>query len=345
MTKDLRNVGEAARRRSGIEASVNGSFSGSTVESSRAGLSSVDESCSPSTGNAGLEENAPWDALEADRDGGLSELPRPSLSLDAAKGLLLQTAWAVMRDLAGPLPPDELVCKVILSASSALIEKNASVLPACLGVFVLVHAFVRACAFAAAGAGEHACRVRVSIRRGGGGGCHVRGPEQGSTVIVIYRCRRLTTYEHHTKEMRVVEVASRRRPPPASKNRSCVYVLRTGDAFFYVGETDDIEKRLRDHRSSSRLRGRGGVDAAYLMVPEGLEGKSMAKAIEALAIQQLESAGFPLLSSRDSRNRNAPRRSAPDPATAEASSGSLPPDSAEKGPAVDSAESLEASMA
>lgn len=59
------------------------------------------------------------------------------------------------------------------------------------------------------------------------------------------------------------------------------------------------------------MKGRGGVDAAYIMVPEGLEGKSMAKAIEARAIQQLEEAGFPLLSSRDSRNRNTPRRSAP----------------------------------
>lgn len=49
------------------------------------------------------------------------------------------------------------------------------------------------------------------------------------------------------------------------------------------------------------------MEAAYLVVPSGREGQSLAKAIEHHAIHSLQQAGFPLLSVTDSRSKRSPR--------------------------------------
>lgn len=49
-----------------------------------------------------------------------------------------------------------------------------------------------------------------------------------------------------------VEVIDRPRlePPPAASNRACVYVVRRpGDGAFYVGETDRLLERFREHKT------------------------------------------------------------------------------------------------
>ena len=49
------------------------------------------------------------------------------------------------------------------------------------------------------------------------------------------------------------------------------------------------------------------MEAAYLVVPSGREGQSLAKAVEHHAIHALQQAGFPLLSVTDSRSKRSPR--------------------------------------
>ena len=49
------------------------------------------------------------------------------------------------------------------------------------------------------------------------------------------------------------------------------------------------------------------MEAAYLVVPSGQEGQSLAKAIERQAIHTLQQAGFPMLSVTDSRSKRSPR--------------------------------------
>ncbi len=49
------------------------------------------------------------------------------------------------------------------------------------------------------------------------------------------------------------------------------------------------------------------MEAAYLVVPTGLDGQSLAKAIERQTIQALQQASFPMLSVTDSRAKRSPR--------------------------------------
>ena len=78
--------------------------------------------------------------------------------------------------------------------------------------------------------------------------------------------------------------------------RSYVYVARTAEGWFYVGETDDLRSRIAAHRKA-RAFGGNGVSFVCLSVPFG--GKSMARRVEAAAIRELWHQGFPLLSLSD----------------------------------------------
>lgn len=52
------------------------------------------------------------------------------------------------------------------------------------------------------------------------------------------------------------------------------------------------------------------MEAAYIKVPSSLQGKSVAREVEASAIKALQEAGFHLLSVTDRRNKRPPRAAA-----------------------------------
>ncbi|KAK9829858.1 hypothetical protein WJX72_008283 [[Myrmecia] bisecta] len=97
-------------------------------------------------------------------------------------------------------------------------------------------------------------------------------------------------------------------PPPSTVNSSCVYVVRRADGYFYCGETDDIKRRLATHRGKRGLvKGGRELEAAYVVMPSGQGGKSLACAIEAQVIKELQREGFPLISSSDARTKRMPK--------------------------------------
>ncbi|KAK9832926.1 hypothetical protein WJX74_001881 [Apatococcus lobatus] len=102
-------------------------------------------------------------------------------------------------------------------------------------------------------------------------------------------------------------IAARQNPPPSTVGCSCVYVVRRQDGWFYCGQTDDLRGRLQTHRRSGVVKGGPRMEAAYVTIPSGQEGQSLAKAIERQAILALQHAGFPMLSVTDSRSKQSPK--------------------------------------
>lgn len=94
-----------------------------------------------------------------------------------------------------------------------------------------------------------------------------------------------------------VAIGAREQPPPSAISASCVYVMLRPDKKLYVGVTDDLESRIRSHRSKE------GMDNAaflYFIVP----GKSIACLLETLLINQLPIKGFKLTNVSDGKHRN-----------------------------------------
>ncbi|KAH9764014.1 DNA mismatch repair protein MSH1 [Citrus sinensis] len=94
-----------------------------------------------------------------------------------------------------------------------------------------------------------------------------------------------------------VMIAAREQPPPSIIGASCVYVMLRPDKKLYIGQTDDLDGRIRAHR------GKEGMQSAsflYFVVP----GKSIACQIETLLINQLYSQGFLLANIADGKHRN-----------------------------------------
>ena len=79
---------------------------------------------------------------------------------------------------------------------------------------------------------------------------------------------------------------------------SVVYILRTVNNFFYVGETDNLLHRVKAHRV--RLNG-DQCEFFYVAIKKG---KSEARRIEQQLIIQLKNNGFPMLSVGDATNLN-----------------------------------------
>lgn len=97
--------------------------------------------------------------------------------------------------------------------------------------------------------------------------------------------------------LKCVAIAAREQPPPSIIGASCVYVMFRPDKKLYVGQTDDLDGRIRTHRSKEGMQ---RASFLYFIIP----GKSLACQLETLLINQLSSQGFPLANLADGRHRN-----------------------------------------
>ncbi|KAJ0035396.1 hypothetical protein Pint_25171 [Pistacia integerrima] len=94
-----------------------------------------------------------------------------------------------------------------------------------------------------------------------------------------------------------VAIAAKEQPPPSVIGASCVYVMLRPDKKLYVGQTDDLDGRIRSHRSKEGMQ-----TASFLYFK--VSGKSVACQIETLLINQLYNQGFPLANIADGKHRN-----------------------------------------
>jgi predicted GIY-YIG superfamily endonuclease len=79
-------------------------------------------------------------------------------------------------------------------------------------------------------------------------------------------------------------------PPPSTMGHSCVYVLLCKGDSFYVGETDDIVRRWREHRQNYK---RDLREFAFVLLPNS-SNKSLAREVETKSIRRLEQLGYQL---------------------------------------------------
>ncbi|KAK9082942.1 hypothetical protein Scep_029413 [Stephania cephalantha] len=98
-------------------------------------------------------------------------------------------------------------------------------------------------------------------------------------------------------EVTCVSVPARELPPPSTIGASSVYILFRPDNKLYVGQTDDLEGRVRAHRSKEGMQ---NASFLYVTVP----GKSIASQLETLLINQLPVHGFKLANVADGKHRN-----------------------------------------
>jgi len=99
-----------------------------------------------------------------------------------------------------------------------------------------------------------------------------------------------------------IVVPPRHHPPASLSNRSCLYVLQlvpqqglSSNAKYYVGETDSISKRLKQHRK------KGGAWTASRAVVFLLGNKSMARYCESALIGAMAREGYSMESLEDGR--------------------------------------------
>ncbi|KAK3187702.1 hypothetical protein Dsin_027263 [Dipteronia sinensis] len=125
--------------------------------------------------------------------------------------------------------------------------------------------------------------------------------EVESAISLIYQKKliQLNSLED-TSELAAVRcfaIAAREQPPPSIIGSSCVYVMLRPDKKLYVGQTDDLDGRIRAHR------GKEGMQTASFLY-FAVSGKSMACQLETLLINQLSCQGFPLSNIADGKHRN-----------------------------------------
>ncbi|KAK7268690.1 hypothetical protein RIF29_21396 [Crotalaria pallida] len=98
-------------------------------------------------------------------------------------------------------------------------------------------------------------------------------------------------------DIKCVLISAREQPPPSTVGSSSVYVIIRPDKNLYVGQTDDLEGRVRSHRLKEGMQ---DASFLYFLVP----GKSLACELETLLINQLPSQGFQLANVADGKHRN-----------------------------------------
>ncbi|GFH13150.1 DNA mismatch repair mitochondrial isoform X1 [Haematococcus lacustris] len=92
--------------------------------------------------------------------------------------------------------------------------------------------------------------------------------------------------------------------PASASGKHCVYVLSYPGGPFYAGQTGDLARRLKAHRTrSTRFPHRGPSTAlAYVQLPP--EHAALASRIERDTILALDKAGFVMASKRDGYRKN-----------------------------------------
>jgi hypothetical protein len=103
-----------------------------------------------------------------------------------------------------------------------------------------------------------------------------------------------------------VSIPARWSPPASLEGQSCVYILkldREGHPYYYVGETDSLEQRLRQHRAKG-----GAWECAGAIAFAVPGGKSQTRSMESIIIQELAKSGFSLQSTFDGRSLRSSRR-------------------------------------
>ncbi|WCJ24134.1 DNA mismatch repair protein MSH1 mitochondrial [Euphorbia peplus] len=127
------------------------------------------------------------------------------------------------------------------------------------------------------------------------------GKDIEHVVTIICQRKLIELYKKkNVPELVVVQcvpVGAREQPPPSTIGASCVYVMLRQDKRLYVGVTDDLEGRVRSHRSKQGLH---NASFLYFIV----QGKSIACQLETLLINQLPSKGFQLTNVADGKHRN-----------------------------------------
>ncbi|KAL8483217.1 hypothetical protein ACS0TY_026049 [Phlomoides rotata] len=120
-------------------------------------------------------------------------------------------------------------------------------------------------------------------------------------MIRICEKRLIDSYKKNgdsdSSSMRCVLIGAKEQPPPSTIGASSVYVILRPDKKLYIGETDDLQGRVRAHRSKEGMQ---NASFLYFLVP----GKSMACQLETLLINQLPSLGFHLTNIADGKHRN-----------------------------------------
>ncbi|KAL6971210.1 DNA mismatch repair ATPase msh1 [Sarracenia purpurea var. burkii] len=132
-------------------------------------------------------------------------------------------------------------------------------------------------------------------------GMEILRKEVENAVTIICQKKLIELYKKKNTpelaEVNCVSVAARERPPPSTIGASSVYVMLRPDKKLYVGETDDLEGRIRAHRSKE---GMPNALFLYFLIP----GKSLACQLETLLINQLPCQGFQLTNLADGKHRN-----------------------------------------
>ncbi|GFY81341.1 MUTL protein homolog 1 [Actinidia rufa] len=125
--------------------------------------------------------------------------------------------------------------------------------------------------------------------------------EVESAVTILCQKKLIELYgKENTSELvevNCVAIAAREQPPPSTIGSSSVYVMLRPDKKLYVGETDDLDGRIRAHRSKDGMH---NVSFLYFLVP----GKSLACQLETFLINQLPNQGFQLINLADGKHRN-----------------------------------------
>jgi hypothetical protein len=99
-----------------------------------------------------------------------------------------------------------------------------------------------------------------------------------------------------TTGQEAIFVPSEWAPPAAFEGTSCLYVLIINEGkTFYVGETDSISKRLKQHRRDKKKA------TAHALLVSILGGKTEAREHETTIIRRLSSEGYDLLSNFDGK--------------------------------------------
>eukprot|EP00588_Corethron_pennatum_P036183 CAMPEP_0194340632 /NCGR_PEP_ID=MMETSP0171-20130528/87054_1 /TAXON_ID=218684 /ORGANISM="Corethron pennatum, Strain L29A3" /LENGTH=190 /DNA_ID=CAMNT_0039105663 /DNA_START=136 /DNA_END=708 /DNA_ORIENTATION=- len=121
--------------------------------------------------------------------------------------------------------------------------------------------------------------------------------------------------EQISRKEACVPIPPRWAPPPGLEGRSCVYILEVrrggsstdteehGRHRYYVGETDSLARRFRQHRAKGRAWAR-----AHGVAVEVEGGRSGARHVESRLIRRMARRGFEMISLKDGGSVSVPVR-------------------------------------